>query len=146
MPTIIVEKNERPGNSWRKRYKRLVPARSRLVRPPALYAVPRSLAGVQPKDKIGDWLEMYAKVMESNYWGSHRMQERALRRGEAGVDRRGRSRRRADDTAPATARARDRLLAVPDMPSCPEWRRSGRPASLAAGIPGRKATGQERPW
>ena len=23
-----------------------------------------------PKDKIGDWLEMYAKVMELNYWGS----------------------------------------------------------------------------
>jgi len=22
-----------------------------------------------PKDKIGDWLEMYAKVMELNYWG-----------------------------------------------------------------------------
>jgi hypothetical protein len=23
-----------------------------------------------PKDKIGDWLEMYTKVMELNYWGS----------------------------------------------------------------------------
>ena len=23
-----------------------------------------------PKDKIGDWLEMYAKVMELNYWSS----------------------------------------------------------------------------
>ena len=23
-----------------------------------------------PKDKIGDWLEMYAKVMELNFWGS----------------------------------------------------------------------------
>ena len=23
-----------------------------------------------PKDKLGDWLEMYAKVMELNYWGS----------------------------------------------------------------------------
>ena len=23
-----------------------------------------------PKDKIGDWLEMYAKVMELNYWAS----------------------------------------------------------------------------
>ena len=23
-----------------------------------------------PKDKIGDWLEMYAKIMEINYWGS----------------------------------------------------------------------------
>ena len=23
-----------------------------------------------PKDKIGDWLEMYTRVMELNYWGS----------------------------------------------------------------------------
>jgi putative flavoprotein involved in K+ transport len=23
-----------------------------------------------PKDKIGDWLEMYARVMELNYWHS----------------------------------------------------------------------------
>ncbi|HEY4163692.1 MAG TPA: NAD(P)/FAD-dependent oxidoreductase, partial [Dongiaceae bacterium] len=23
-----------------------------------------------PKDKIGDWLEMYARIMELNYWGS----------------------------------------------------------------------------
>ena len=23
-----------------------------------------------PKDKMGDWLEMYAKVMELNYWAS----------------------------------------------------------------------------
>jgi putative flavoprotein involved in K+ transport len=23
-----------------------------------------------PKDKIGDWLEMYTKVMELNYWAS----------------------------------------------------------------------------
>ena len=30
-----------------------------------------------PKDKIGDWLEMYTKVMELNYWGSHDREERA---------------------------------------------------------------------
>jgi putative flavoprotein involved in K+ transport len=25
-----------------------------------------------PKDKVGDWLEMYTKIMELNYWGSTR--------------------------------------------------------------------------
>ena len=43
---IIVEKNERPGDSWRKRYKIALPARPGLVRPPALPALPRPLAGL----------------------------------------------------------------------------------------------------
>jgi len=31
---------------------------------------PKTWPVFSPKDKIGDWLEMYAKVMELNYWGS----------------------------------------------------------------------------
>ena len=31
---------------------------------------PKNWPVFAPKDKIGDWLEMYAKVMELNYWGS----------------------------------------------------------------------------
>ena len=31
---------------------------------------PQNWPVFSPKDKIGDWLEMYAKVMELNYWGS----------------------------------------------------------------------------
>ena len=47
-----------------------VPARSGVVRPPALHQVPRHWPVFSPKDKIGDWLEMYTRVMELNYWGS----------------------------------------------------------------------------
>ncbi|MBO0691788.1 MAG: NAD(P)/FAD-dependent oxidoreductase [Acidimicrobiaceae bacterium] len=70
VPTIIVERNERPGDSWRKRYKSLV------LHDPVWYdhlpylPFPPSWPVFSPKDKIGDWLEMYAKVMELNYWGS----------------------------------------------------------------------------
>ena len=70
VPTIIVEKNERPGDSWRKRYKSLC------LHDPVWYdhmpylPFPRNWPVFSPKDKIGDWLEMYAKVMELNYWGS----------------------------------------------------------------------------
>ena len=70
MPTIIVEKNERPGDSWRKRYKSLC------LHDPVWYdhlpylPFPRNWPVFSPKDKIGDWLEMYTKVMELNYWGS----------------------------------------------------------------------------
>jgi putative flavoprotein involved in K+ transport len=70
VPTIIVEKNERPGDSWRKRYKSLC------LHDPVWYdhmpylPFPDHWPVFSPKDKIGDWLEMYAKVMELNFWGS----------------------------------------------------------------------------
>lgn len=70
VPTIIVEKNERPGDSWRKRYKSLC------LHDPVWYdhmpyiPFPANWPVFSPKDKIGDWLEMYTKVMELNYWGS----------------------------------------------------------------------------
>lgn len=70
VPTIIVEKNERPGDSWRKRYKSLC------LHDPVWYdhlpylPFPDHWPIYSPKDKIGDWLEMYVKVMELNYWTS----------------------------------------------------------------------------
>ncbi|UWR23915.1 NAD(P)/FAD-dependent oxidoreductase [Sulfitobacter sp. S190] len=68
VPTIIIEKNDRPGDSWRKRYKSLC------LHDPVWYdhlpyiKFPDNWPVFAPKDKIGDWLEMYTKVMELNYW------------------------------------------------------------------------------
>jgi putative flavoprotein involved in K+ transport len=70
VPTIIIEKNERAGDSWRKRYKSLC------LHDPVWYDhlpyldFPKNWPVFSPKDKIGDWLEMYTKVMELNYWTS----------------------------------------------------------------------------
>lgn len=70
VPTIIVEKNPRPGDSWRNRYKSLC------LHDPVWYdhmpylPYPDHWPVFAPKDKIGDWLEMYTKVMELNYWSS----------------------------------------------------------------------------
>jgi putative flavoprotein involved in K+ transport len=70
VPTIIIEKNERPGDSWRKRYKSLC------LHDPVWYdhlpyiPFPENWPVFAPKDKIGDWLEMYTRVMELNYWSS----------------------------------------------------------------------------
>ena len=68
VPTIILEKNERPGDSWRKRYKSLC------LHDPVWYdhlpyiKFPETWPVFSPKDKIGDWLEMYTRIMELNYW------------------------------------------------------------------------------
>ncbi len=70
VPTVIIEKNERPGDSWRKRYKSLC------LHDPVWYdhlpyiPFPENWPVFSPKDKIGDWLEWYTKVMELNYWSS----------------------------------------------------------------------------
>lgn len=68
VPTIIVEKNECAGDSWRNRYKSLC------LHDPVWYdhlpymPFPPNWPVFAPKDKIGDWLEMYTKIMELNYW------------------------------------------------------------------------------
>ena len=68
VPTIVVEKNARAGDSWRKRYKSLC------LHDPVWYdhlpylPFPANWPVFSPKDKIGDWLEMYTRVMELNYW------------------------------------------------------------------------------
>lgn len=70
VPTIVVEKNARAGDSWRNRY------RSLCLHDPVWYdhmpyiPFPDHWPVFSPKDKLGDWLEMYTKVMELDYWGS----------------------------------------------------------------------------
>jgi putative flavoprotein involved in K+ transport len=70
VPTIIIERNARPGDSWRRRYKSLC------LHDPVWYdhlpyvKFPANWPVFSPKDKIADWLEMYTRVMELNYWGS----------------------------------------------------------------------------
>jgi putative flavoprotein involved in K+ transport len=70
VPSIIIERNARPGDSWRNRYKSLC------LHDPVWYdhlpylPFPASWPVFSPKDKIGDWLEMYTRVMELNYWSS----------------------------------------------------------------------------
>jgi putative flavoprotein involved in K+ transport len=70
VPTIIIEKNKKPGDSWRKRYKSLV------LHDPVWYdhmpylPFPDNWPVFTPKDKLGDWLESYTKLMELNYWTS----------------------------------------------------------------------------
>lgn len=70
VPTLIIEKNPRAGDSWRNRYKSLC------LHDPVWYdhmpymPFPDDWPVFTPKDKVGDWLEMYTKVMELNYWSS----------------------------------------------------------------------------
>ncbi len=67
---IVIDRQPRPGDQWRNRYKSLC------LHDPVWYdhlpymPFPDNWPVFAPKDKIGDWLEMYTKVMEVNYWSS----------------------------------------------------------------------------
>lgn len=68
VPALVVDKHDRPGDQWRKRYKSLC------LHDPVWYdhlpylPFPQNWPVFAPKDKIGDWLEFYTRVMEVPYW------------------------------------------------------------------------------
>jgi len=68
--TIVLDRHARPGDQWRGRYKSLC------LHDPVWYdhlpylKFPDHWPVFSPKDKIADWLESYARIMELNYWGS----------------------------------------------------------------------------
>ncbi len=72
VPALIVDKHDRPGDQWRSRYKSLH------LHDPVWYdhlpylPFPDHWPVFAAKDKVGDWLEMYTKVMELNYWSKTR--------------------------------------------------------------------------
>ncbi len=119
IPTIIIEKNPRPGDSWRNRYKSLC------LHDPVWYdhmpylPFPDHWPVFAPKDKIGDWLEMYTKVMELNYWSStkatHAHYDEAKKEWSVEVERGGKT---------ITLRPKHLVLAtgmsaVPNVPQLP---------------------------
>ncbi len=114
VPTLIVDKHERPGDQWRSRYKSLH------LHDPVWYdhlpylPFPDHWPVFASKDKIGDWLEMYTKVMELNYWS--RTECRSARYDaeaqEWTVELT--ARRRAGDASPEATRARHRHVGHPE--------------------------------
>ena len=101
-----------------------------------------------PKDKIADWLESYAKVMEVPYWSSTEAKSRDVRprrpeSGPSSVEREG---------EPLTLRPKQLVLAtgMSGKPNVPDAARPGRlprrPAPLV-GAPGPgRVRGQEGAW
>ena len=70
VPTLVIDKQARPGDTWRNRYKSLC------LHDPVWYdhlpylPFPDDWPVFMPKDKLADWLEAYTKIMDLDYWGS----------------------------------------------------------------------------
>jgi putative flavoprotein involved in K+ transport len=70
VPTIILDKNARPGDSWRSRYHALT-LHDPVWRHHLPYIpFPKDWPIFPHKDQLGDWLEAYVHRMRLNYWSS----------------------------------------------------------------------------
>jgi putative flavoprotein involved in K+ transport len=70
VPALVIDAHARPGDAWRKRYKSLC------LHDPVWYdhlpylPFPDHWPVYTPKDKMGDWLESYTRIMELDYWSA----------------------------------------------------------------------------
>ncbi|KAA0977365.1 flavin-containing monooxygenase [Paeniglutamicibacter gangotriensis] len=70
VPALILDKHPRPGDQWRSRYHSLA------LHDPVWYdhmpyiPFPDHWPVFTPKDKMGDWLESYTRLMELDYWSN----------------------------------------------------------------------------
>jgi len=119
VPAIVIDRHARPGDQWRGRYKSLC------LHDPVWYdhlpyiKFPENWPVFSPKDKVADWLEMYTRVMELNYWTStiatHARYDDEAGEWEVTVER---------DGEPVTLRPKQLVLAtgmsgVPNRPEFP---------------------------
>jgi putative flavoprotein involved in K+ transport len=119
VPAIVIDKLPRPGDAWRSRYKSLCLHDAVWYDHLPYLPFPAHWPVYTPKDQIGDWLEMYTKIMELNFWGSTECvashYDDAKQEWEVQVLR---------DGTPHTLRPKHLVLAtgmsgVPNMPNLP---------------------------
>jgi len=70
VPTLVVDAHERPGDAWRRRYRTLYLHDPIWLDHFPYLPFPDHWPLYTSKDKMGDWLEAYAKIMELNVWSS----------------------------------------------------------------------------
>ncbi len=68
--TLVIDKHERVGDAWRKRYHNLTLHNEVHVDHLPYLPFPPNYPVYIPRDKIANWLEFYADTMEINIWNS----------------------------------------------------------------------------
>ncbi|MBR0648956.1 NAD(P)/FAD-dependent oxidoreductase [Roseomonas terrae] len=66
--TLVVDRDERVGDSWRKRYHALTLHNETRVNHLPYMPFPKSFPVFIPKDMLANWFELYAEAMELNVW------------------------------------------------------------------------------
>ena len=127
--TLIVDREPRIGDNWRKRYHALTLHNQVQVNHLPYMPFPPSWPTYIPKDKIAAWFEAYAESMELNYWtatelvsGSYDEQKRqwsvVLRQADG-------TRREMRPRHVVMATGVSGIPSLPDIPDLAEFRRQG---------------------
>ena len=66
--TLIVDRHERIGDNWRKRYHSLTLHNEVHVNHLPYMPFPPNFPVYIPKDKLANWFESYVDAMELNFW------------------------------------------------------------------------------
>ncbi|MFK7964865.1 MAG: flavin-containing monooxygenase [Burkholderiaceae bacterium] len=66
--TLIIDKHERVGDNWRKRYHALTLHNQVQVNHLPYMPFPPNWPAYIPKDKLANWFEAYVESLELNYW------------------------------------------------------------------------------
>jgi cation diffusion facilitator CzcD-associated flavoprotein CzcO len=66
--TLIVDRHERAGDNWRKRYHSLTLHNEVHVNHLPYLRFPPTFPTYIPKDKLANWFEFYVEAMELNFW------------------------------------------------------------------------------
>ena len=147
VPTIVVENNEKPGDSWRKRYKSLC------LHDPVWYdhlpklPFPRNWPVFSPKDKIGDFSGMYSQGDGAQLLGLHRMQEGILRReAPANGPSSCSATARKSSSGPSSSCLRRECQPSPTCRNSKAWTSSRAISTIRRSIRGRTSTKKARWW
>jgi hypothetical protein len=68
VPTLVIEREARVGDTWRKRYASLALHSTVYGDHLPYMSLPPNWPAHTPKDKFADWLESYATLMDLNVW------------------------------------------------------------------------------
>jgi cation diffusion facilitator CzcD-associated flavoprotein CzcO len=80
--TLIIERNDRVGDSWRRRYRSLTLHDPVWANHLPYLPFPSTWPVFTPRDKMADWLETYAHTLELNVWTSTELE--SVERGPDG--------------------------------------------------------------
>ena len=127
--TLIVDREPRIGDNWRKRYHALILHNQVHVNHLPYMPFPPSWPAYIPKDKLANWFEAYADSMELNYWTGTEFEGGSYDEAEGA----GRSCCVAPTARERTMRPRHVVMAtgvsgipsLPDIPSLTQFRRHG---------------------
>ena len=72
VPTLVIDALEKPGDGWRGRYRSLYLHDPVFLDHFPYLPFPEHWPLYTSKDKIADWMELYAKAMEIDFWGRTR--------------------------------------------------------------------------